>query len=151
MAKQGRPSKYTRKLAAEICQRIARGEGLRAICTDAHMPAIENVFDWVHDDREGFRHQYVRARETQAELFADDINRISDELPETIQTIRPDGTVENKRDPAFVAWQKNRIDARKWTASKLRPKVYGDRLAVEGEVTINVADRLEAARKRLTE
>jgi hypothetical protein len=40
--------------------------------------------------------------------------------------------IEHKLDGAFLQWQKNRIEARKWTAMKLKPKKYGDRMAVEG-------------------
>jgi hypothetical protein len=36
-------------------------------------------------------------------------------------------------DGAFLQWQKNRIDARKWTAMKLKPKKYGERLVHAGD------------------
>jgi hypothetical protein len=32
----------------------------------------------------------------------------------------------------YILWQKNRIEARKWTAAKLKPRKYGERYAVEG-------------------
>jgi hypothetical protein len=35
-------------------------------------------------------------------------------------------------DHAYIAWQKQRIEARKWTAMKLKPKKYGDRVALTG-------------------
>ena len=41
--------------------------------------------------------------------------------------------IEHKLDNAFLQWQKNRIDARKWTAMKLKPKKYGDKLALAGD------------------
>jgi hypothetical protein len=40
--------------------------------------------------------------------------------------------IDHKLDSAFLLWQKNRIEARKWTAMKLKPKKYGDRVALEG-------------------
>src|SRR4051794_12935835 len=73
----GRDSTYTPELAAEICVRIADGESLRAICNDLHMPGKATVLRWLHDDEE-FRDQYARARESQAEGFADDLIEISD-------------------------------------------------------------------------
>lgn len=36
-------------------------------------------------------------------------------------------------DSAWVAWQRNRVDARKWVASKLKPKAYGERVQVAGD------------------
>jgi hypothetical protein len=41
--------------------------------------------------------------------------------------------IEHKLDGAFLQWQKNRIDARKWTAMKLKPKKYGDKIALGGD------------------
>ena len=41
--------------------------------------------------------------------------------------------IEHKLDNAFLQWQKNRIDARKWTAMKLKPKKYGERVALAGD------------------
>jgi hypothetical protein len=38
-----------------------------------------------------------------------------------------------KLDSSYIQWQKNRIDARKWTAAKLRPKKYGDRIVHAGD------------------
>jgi hypothetical protein len=37
-----------------------------------------------------------------------------------------------KIDSGYVNYQRQRIEARKWTAMKLKPKKYGDRVAVEG-------------------
>jgi hypothetical protein len=44
-----------------------------------------------------------------------------------------------------------KFDASRWYASKLNPKVYGDRLEYAGAIDMNVglADLLEAARKRV--
>jgi hypothetical protein len=71
---------------------------------------------------------YARAREDQADTNADEILAIADEMP-------PEYTDEKGRttlDQTYIMWQKNRIDARKWTAAKLKPRKYGDRMAVEG-------------------
>ena len=71
---------------------------------------------------------YARAREDQADTNADEILAIADQMP-------PEYTDKEGRtslDVTFIQWQKNRIDARKWTAAKLKPRKYGDRMAVEG-------------------
>ena len=75
-----------------------------------------------------FAEQYARAREEQADTNADEILEIADEYP-------PKFTDDKGRvylDQTYIQWQKQRIEARKWTAMKLKPKKYGDRVAVEG-------------------
>jgi hypothetical protein len=75
-----------------------------------------------------FRDRYAQAREEQADTNADEILAIADEMP-------PEYTDEKGRtsiDHSYLAWQKQRIEARKWTAMKLKPKKYGDRVALEG-------------------
>ncbi len=67
------------------------------------MPAESTVRLWATDNVRGFAAQYARAREVQADHYADEINEIADQLPEQVQTTRPDGTVETRRDPAYVA------------------------------------------------
>jgi hypothetical protein len=32
-----------------------------------------------------------------------------------------------------VSWQRNRVDTRKWVASKLKPKKFGDRTTLAGD------------------
>jgi hypothetical protein len=81
-----------------------------------------------------FADQYTRAREEQADTLADEIIQIADEQPEVIPVVdkRTGELIEHKLDGAFLQWQKNRIEARKWTAMKLKPKKYGDRVGVHG-------------------
>lgn len=102
----GRPSSYSDAIGAEICERLADGEGLRGICSDAHMPNRVTVIRWL-EQNENFRNQYARAREKQADAYAE---RILDEA-------------FNAEDPQLG---RLRVDALKWAASKLAPKRYGD-------------------------
>lgn len=124
----GRPSTYTKELAAEILERISNGESLRQITRDAHMPVLSTVYLWMLRDLV-FSEQYARAREEQAETLADEIVALADEDP--MQVVDDKGIA--RVDSAWVTWQKNRVDARKWVASKLKPKKYGDRVAVAGD------------------
>lgn len=97
------------------------------------MPAQSTVYDWLLRYPE-FAEQYTRAREEQADSLADEIIDIADEQPEIVAVVdkKTGALIEHKLDGAFLQWQKNRIEARKWTAMKLKPKKYGDRVAVEG-------------------
>lgn len=128
---RGRPSTYNAEIAQRICERVAEGESVRKICADPDMPGLTAVFSWLNR-HEDFAAQYARAKEEQAEKFADEIVEIADETPDLEPVLDREGNVvEMKISSAYVSWQKNRVDARKWVASKLKPKKYGDRITSE--------------------
>ena len=112
MSKKGRPTIYSNDVAFQICDRLSDGEPLKRICTDPTMPAKTTVYRWRHENAE-FRDMYARAREDQADTFADDIVDIAD----------------SEEDPNRA---RVRIDARKWVAAKLKERAYGDRVKVDG-------------------
>jgi hypothetical protein len=120
----GRPSKYSDALAQEICDRISHGESLVKVLQTKGMPDYSNVTRWLARHEE-FRIKYARARDEQAEFYANQIIDISDELP-TCDMPDPDGGVTTRIDAAGVQRNKLRVDARKWVAAKLLPKKYGD-------------------------
>lgn len=129
----GRPSGFNDDIAAEICGRLADGQSLRTICRDEHMPDASTVFRWLKSN-DDFRQQYAHARELQAEAFAEDILEIADDGAN-------DWMERTGKDGESVGWMLNgehvqrsrlRIDARKWLASKLAPKKYGDKVEVGG-------------------
>lgn len=129
----GRPTKYSEDLADEICIRIVRGESLESITRDSYMPHVATVYRWLQKHEE-FCEMYTRAREDQADTLADQIIAIADENPETIPVYDKDGNLlEVKVDSALIAFQKNRIEARKWTAAKLKPMKYGEKQILAGD------------------
>lgn len=114
----GRPCSYTSEIAAEFCFRLAQGISLRTICNDDDMPDGATIFRWMQRTDEigtSFREQYARAKEASSDAMAEDIQAISD---------NPDIPSDHKRIM---------VDTRKWLASKLKPKRYGDKLAVGGD------------------
>jgi hypothetical protein len=131
--KLGRPTKYSPELAASILLRLTEGESLRSIVKDADMPGQATVYEWLLA-KPDFAEQYARARDEQADTLADEIVAIADETPETEPVFDKNGElVEMRLHSAYIQWQKNRVDARKWVASKLKPKKYGDRQIVAGD------------------
>jgi hypothetical protein len=76
-----------------------------------------------------FADNYTRAREEQADTLADEILAIADEAPSEVV----DEKGVSRTDSGWVSWQRNRVDARKWVASKLKPKKYGEALKVGGD------------------
>lgn len=113
--KIGRPTDYTKDMADKICEKISGGLSLRAICAEPGMPARGTVYRWLIENAD-FQDQYTRAREKQADYFAEEIIEIADSA---------------KAESAAVSKAKLQIDARKWAASKIAPKKYGDKQEID--------------------
>lgn len=124
--KVGRPSSYNNETILNICSQIAEGNPLTVICKQKEMPSLSTVFKWLSENKE-FSDMYMRAHEMQADVMAAEIAELADEKPRTY--VDNNGAI--KIDPAWVNNQRNRIDARKWTASKLKPRKYGDAIKME--------------------
>lgn len=129
----GAPTTYNRDIAERLCVRLALGESLKRITSAPDMPGQSTVYQWLFRHPE-FAEMYARAREEQAETHADEIVEIADQTPETSPVYDRDGNLlEVKLDTAYIQWQRQRVDARKWNAAKQRPRKYGDRVAVAGD------------------
>jgi hypothetical protein len=98
---------YSRDVFVRMFERIANGETLKAICSEPGMPTQQTVFTRLDND-ETLIELYARAREKQADVLAEEIVHIAD----------------TTLDPAKGRLQ---MDARKWFASKVAPKKYGDK------------------------
>lgn len=111
----GRPSKFSQELAEKICEQIAHGKSLRAICAEDDMPSTSTVCKWLNENQD-FSEQYARARDRQADYFFEEIIEISDSV---------------EAESASVAKARLQIDARKWAVSKLAPKKYGEKTELD--------------------
>jgi hypothetical protein len=78
-----------------------------------------------------FAEQYARARTIGYELEFEDLDDIASEVPPT--------TAAGATDTGFVAWQRVRIDTKKWSLSKKLPKKYGDKLDLNHGGGINMS------------
>lgn len=121
-----RPSSFTSEMGDYICEQLANGKSLRGLCReDETVPSQATMFRWLASN-EAFREQYARAREAQADFLADEILAIADESErDTIET-----ESGSRPDAEWIARSRLRVDARKWLASKMAPKKYGDKLDV---------------------
>jgi hypothetical protein len=79
MAERGRPSLYSEAIAAEICARLAEGEGLRSISRTEGMPAPSTIIGWVLEDREGFSERYAKAKDVATHIMAEELVEIADD------------------------------------------------------------------------
>jgi hypothetical protein len=120
----GRPSDYSQQIASTICLRLAEGASLREICTVDDMPAQSTVYLWLQKHSE-FSEQYARAREAQAEHWAEEILEIADDGSNDSYK---DDNGNVRTDQEVVARSRLRVDSRKWLMSKLAPKKYGDKV-----------------------
>jgi hypothetical protein len=127
---RGRPTEYDEAIAGKICDAIIEGAALYKVCEKPDFPGERTVYQWLEKHPE-FAQQYARARELQQDRAADEIIEIAD----------------NEPDPNKA---RIRVDARKWRASKLAPKKYGDRvdMNLSGSVQTMPQEALDA---RITE
>lgn len=128
----GRPTDYTEEMAGIICERTADGESLKDICSAEGMPNRVTVYRWLAK-HELFRNMYAQAKDDQAEALFDDILSIADDG-------RNDWMEKLSAEGEKIGWAVNgehiqrsrvRIDARKWMASKLLPKKFGEKIVTE--------------------
>ena len=130
----GRPTLKTPELCSEICRRISEGETMQAILKDPGMPAWTTVHDWKQAD-ESFRQALTRAREQQAEVWAEEIMSISDDDLPTHEAI---------------GRARLRMQSRQWLAGKYNPQ-FADKPT---QVGVNVGVQVvlpEVERQKLIE
>ena len=122
--------RFSQEVFDEICVRIAEGESLRKICKDEKMPSLVTVWKWLNNSEELVK-QYTRAREEQAETLVDEMIDIADYKKDDTYFDEDGKEVINQE---VIARSRLRVDARKWVASKLKPKKFGDFTKVQAEV-----------------
>lgn len=147
----GRPSTYTPEIAEHICKIVAVNPvGLPKLCKmHPEFPSYEtiNVWRWEKPD---FADKYALAKVFQAEMMAESIEDVCDELASKAY---PDENGNYHLDSGLVAHARLVIDSRKWTASKLAPKIYGDKREIEQIQSENegIKAELQALRSQLAE
>ncbi len=129
---RGRPCKYTPELGDFICNIIATTSmGLPNICESYDfLPWPSTVRKWRLEYAD-FSAKYARAKLAQADILAEECLEIADS-----------STAENYNADRL------RIDTRKWLASKLLPKQYGDKLLLEEKTEENVRLKEELLKLR---
>jgi len=129
----GRPEIYSPEIANRICHEIATtSKSLRTICLPDEMPSVGTVLKWLKEDKDGFLAQYELSKQEQADYLIEEMIDIADDGSNDFMTITGKGgqdyEVENKE---VTSRSRLRVDTRKWIASKLKPKKYGDKVTQE--------------------
>lgn len=105
---------YSPEVAARICAMMTDGKSLRSICDLDGMPDRTSIWLW-RGSNPDFAAQFDAASREGARAMIDDTMSIADD-----ETLDPNS-------------RRIRVDTRKWIASKVLPKVYGDKIAVSGD------------------
>lgn len=144
-APRGRPTLYNDEIALAICERLAEGMTLNAVCEDPSLPAASTVRGWALNEEHPFSALYARARLIGYHTMADEVLDVADDgRNDWMRRIRPDGSVDMAFNAEHVQRSKLRIDTRKWLLAKALPKIYGDKTIVEGgDTPVQTVSRIE--------
>lgn len=158
--KTGRPSKYTKEIAEQMCELLSDGVPLREICRREGFPAWQTVYDWMYrddalgEDGVGLSRAIARARDIGYEAIAEECLIIAD-TPKwgQKQVMSDDGSTTTIED--MLGHRKLQIETRLKLLAKWNPKKYGDKVQVGGDpenpltVKNEAMDILAAAVKNL--
>ena len=122
--RRGAPTIKTPELLEAICAGISLGKSARAMCVEAGI-SQRVLWNWLANDA-ALMQQYLRAKELCIDAYAEEIIEISDDGSRDTYT---DEKGREVIDREVIARSQLRIDARKWYASRLAPKKYGDKLS----------------------
>jgi hypothetical protein len=129
------------KLWPEILRDIGNGSSLITAIKKEGYPTYDSVQKYMRANPE-IRRLYDEAIEARADYLAESLIDISEEKP-------PEG-LDGPQLSAWINQMKIRIDTRKWTAAKLRPKAWGDKIDVSVTHTqISITSALKEAEARL--
>lgn len=129
------------KLWPEILREIGNGASLTKAINKPGYPTYDSV------------QKYMRANPEIKRLYDEAVEIRADYLAESLIDISEEQIPEGLDGPQLSAWinqMKIRIDTRKWTAAKLRPKQWGERMDVNVTQTqISITTALKEAEARL--
>ena len=94
------------------------------------MPCVATIFNWMRVHQE-FLEQYARAKEAQADALAEELLDIADDGSNDWMEVHDRDNTGWKANGEAIQRSRLRVDTRKWIASKLKPKKYGDKLTQE--------------------
>lgn len=130
--------KMTEEVALELLNRLARGELLKDICKDAHMPSYTTVMKWIKTDPD-FQEAYISAQEFRMHMYADEILKIADDTVGDVKlaydkngNLIPEVNYEN------IQRSKLRIQTRQYLMERFAKQTYA--LQRESKATVQSSD-----------
>ena len=125
----GRPSKYTQDLADRICHMLAQGYSLRTVGKEEWCPDLATIFSWMRSHPD-FLKQYEKAKEESADALVEEMFDIADNGSNDWIEQNDHDNPWYKMNGEAIQRSRLRVDIRKRAASKLKPKKYGEKLAL---------------------
>lgn len=124
----GQPTKYNAELGIKICEEIASSsKSMSKICSELGV-SYGTHLNWIRTNKEYLR-LYAIAKEDQADLLAEEIIEIADDSSNDVEEYDlGDGIIGTRTNHEVIQRSRLRVDARKFIASKLKPKKYGDKM-----------------------
>jgi hypothetical protein len=139
------PDKYDPLKVTWILALVGDGMSLKEAVEEAGI-ARRTFQTWVIEDNPpGLARMYARARDLQAEAWADRLLHVAKTCREGVRTIvKPDGGVETITGD-MIERCRLEVDTLKWLLSKLRPKQYGERneTVVSGDPSKPIVIRID--------
>ena len=141
--KGGRPVKFApdNPCWEKMCEAISTGKSLSTALKEPGMPSYPMAILMIRRNSE-IKSLYERATEDRADKLAEEVIELSDEK-------MPKG-LEGPMASAWVQQKRLQIDSRKWVASKLNARRYGDKVDVTvTDTRISVLTALQEAKQRV--
>ena len=111
----------------EVFDKVSKGAALRTVLKGEGMPDAVTFYKWLDKDEDKIK-QYARATSERADSIFEDMLDIADDQEGDVY-IDKDGNEQVNHNINQRA--RLRVDTRKWYLSKLAPKKYGDKQAIE--------------------
>ena len=114
----------------QICEQIETGRSLRSILKeDDNMPSSSTFFIWLKEDTLKSK-RYELATDLRTDILFDEIIEIAYNVEEGTTTKETERGVEITTGD-MLGHRRLKIDALKWSLSKLNPKKYGEKIQQE--------------------
>lgn len=123
-----------------VCDKLATSsKGLGTILSGGHdgltLPSFSTVMKWMEEDSK-LSDRYARAKEAQAEYMGEEFLELHEKawVPVMVDGVPlvVDGKPVMTVNRASASAVKLEADNKKWLMSKLKPKKYGDKIAIGG-------------------
>lgn len=117
-----------------VCDRVASGRSLRSVCRDEDIPFTSSaVRTWeLREPNHPMVKRLKEARMLGADELIDETIEIADDgSNDWMDKELRNGEIIRVVDHEHITRSRTRIAARQWLASKIAPKLYGDRLQTD--------------------
>ena len=128
-------SQQTPEIEKRILKEISEGKSLNSICRDKDMPDRTTIHSWIKKDP-NFQIRYDEAREERGNYYGEKVA----ELALAVLAGKVDPNVGRVAGDLF-----------KWTAARMSPKNFGDRMELSHKAEDSFVDALKGVQARVIE